>query len=262
MPANEYLNLGGGKFSTSRGNVIGLNTVLREFQPDAWRYVLTAMAPETADVEFTWQDFMDRVNNELVANWGNLVNRMLGFAYKRFDGRIPTPGALDDDRPGVAGRNPRRLRAASANCTTAVKLKAALPEVRRLSQRVNQYLNEKAPWKSDQDGPGGARRPVGLRGVAGDRLAQAPVGADPAAQQRSGARYLGLFDTSSLAASTRNVVDDARGSHLVAALRPQPGATGRWEADVLPPVRSCASRQRSLSSSTTTIMAEKVQAVI
>ncbi|PJF45892.1 MAG: methionine--tRNA ligase, partial [Candidatus Thermofonsia Clade 3 bacterium] len=97
VPANEYLNLGGGKFSTSRGNVIGWNTVLAQFQPDAWRYVLTALAPETADVEFTWQDFMDRVNNELVANWGNLVNRTLGFAYKRFEGRVPTPAALTEE---------------------------------------------------------------------------------------------------------------------------------------------------------------------
>ncbi|MEZ4582392.1 MAG: methionine--tRNA ligase, partial [Caldilineaceae bacterium] len=95
VPANEYLNLGGQQFSTSRGRVIGFNTVLAEFQADAWRYVLTALAPETSDVEFTWQDFMDRVNNELVANWGNLVNRVMGFAYKRFDGVIPTPGPLD-----------------------------------------------------------------------------------------------------------------------------------------------------------------------
>jgi leucyl-tRNA synthetase len=96
VPANEYLNLHGGKFSTSRGNVIGWNTVLAEFQADAWRYVLTAMAPETADVEFTWQDFMDRINNELVANWGNLVNRMLGFAYKRFEGACRNRAQLDE----------------------------------------------------------------------------------------------------------------------------------------------------------------------
>ena len=96
VPANEYLNLGGEQFSTSCGRVIRFNTVLEEFQPDAWRYVLTALSPEMSDVEFTWQDFMDRVNNELVANWGNLVNRMLGFAYKRFDGQIPAPGPLDE----------------------------------------------------------------------------------------------------------------------------------------------------------------------
>ena len=58
--------------------MIGFNSMLQEFQPDAVRYVLTAQAPETSDVEFTWQDFMERINNELVANWGNLVNRMVG----------------------------------------------------------------------------------------------------------------------------------------------------------------------------------------
>ena len=58
VPANEYLNLGGEQFSTSRGRVIGFNTVLDAFQPDAWRYVLTALAPETNDVEFTWDDFL------------------------------------------------------------------------------------------------------------------------------------------------------------------------------------------------------------
>ena len=79
VPANEYLNFGGAQFSTSRGNVIGFNTVLEEFQADAWRYTLTAMAPETADSEFTWPDFVELVNNELVANWGNLVNRAVRF---------------------------------------------------------------------------------------------------------------------------------------------------------------------------------------
>ena len=79
-----------------RGRVIGFNTVLDAFQADAWRYVLTALAPETNDVEFTWDDFIERVNSELVANFGNLVNRVLGFASKRFDGVVPTPGALDE----------------------------------------------------------------------------------------------------------------------------------------------------------------------
>ncbi len=86
VPSNEYLNFRGTQFSTSRGNVIGFNTVLGKFQPDAWRYVLTALAPEASDSEFTWREFVDRINNELLANWGNLVNRVMGFAYKRYDG--------------------------------------------------------------------------------------------------------------------------------------------------------------------------------
>ena len=147
VPANEYLNFRGAQFSTSRGNVIGWNTVLREFQADAWRYVLTAMAPESSDVEFTWQDFMDRINNELVANWGNLVNRMLGFAYKRFDGVVPTPGALDETSRALLDEIKAGFDGIGELYNT-VKLKAALTETRRLSQRVNQYLNDKAPWKS------------------------------------------------------------------------------------------------------------------
>ena len=153
MPANEYLNLGGGKFSTSRGNVIGWNTVLAEFQPDAWRYVLTAMAPETADVEFTWQDFMDRVNNELVANWGNLVNRMLGFAYKRFDGRSARAGRAGRRR---LWRSSARSRAGFASVGAlygARKFKPALDDALRLSQGVNHYLNDHAPWQDDRHGP-------------------------------------------------------------------------------------------------------------
>ena len=72
---------------------------LSKYDPDALRFYLTAVAPETRDTEFSWEDFVERNNNELVAAWGNLVNRMLGFAYKRFDGHVPEPGELDaEDR--------------------------------------------------------------------------------------------------------------------------------------------------------------------
>ena len=166
MPANEYLNLGGEQFSTSRGRVIGFNSVLREFDADAWRYVLTALAPETSDVEFTWQDFMDRVNNELVANWGNLVNRVLGFAYKRFDGRVPQPGELDEvDRQLLD-----EIRAgfdSMAELYDAVKLKAAL-DGGATAQPAREPVSEReGSVAGDQDRPGGCGD-VGLCGVAGD----------------------------------------------------------------------------------------------
>src|SRR5690606_16030718 len=132
---------------------------LREFQPEAWRYVLTAIAPENSDAEFTWQEFMDRVNNELVANWGNLVNRVLGFAYKRFDGKIPTPGELDAADRALLDE----IRAgfdSVGELYDAVKLKAALTEARRLSQRTNQYLNDKAPWQTIKSDPAAAATSV------------------------------------------------------------------------------------------------------
>src|SRR5690606_24908236 len=121
-----------------RGNVIGFNTVLEEFQADAWRYVLTAVAPENADSEFTWPDFVERVNNELVANWGNLANRVLGFAYKRFEGAVPTPGELNQTDRNLLEEVEYGFKSVGA-LYNAVKLKAALQEINRLTQRVNQY---------------------------------------------------------------------------------------------------------------------------
>jgi valyl-tRNA synthetase len=70
---------------------------LSKYDPDPLRFYLTATAPETRDTEFSWEDFVERDNNELVATWGNLANRMLSFAYKRFDGAVPEPGQLDDE---------------------------------------------------------------------------------------------------------------------------------------------------------------------
>ena len=231
VPANEYLRLGGDKFSTSRGRVIGFNSVLREFQPEAWRYVLTAIAPESADTDFTWQEFMDRVNNELVANWGNLVNRVLGFAYKRYAGRIPTPGEpdatdqalLDEIRSGFAS---------VGELYDTVKLKAALLEARRLSQRVNQYLNEKAPWQAVKSDPSGAATSlyVAMQAIDWLKLIWAPI--LPFSSQAVH-EMLG-YDCPLFGRQYTERVEDSRGSHLV--LRYDHGdACGRWEPGTLPP---------------------------
>ncbi len=230
VPANEYLNLGASKFSTSRGNVIGFNSILEDFQPDAVRYVLTALAPETADVEFTWQDFMDRVNNELVANWGNLVNRMLGFAWKRFDGQVPDPGELGAD--DVAFLEEIKAGFASVGALyDAVKLKAALLETRRLSQRVNQYLNDHAPWKAIATDPDGAARAVyvALQAIDWLNLMWAPILPHSAEKVHA---MLG-YDAPLFGKQYTQVVEDARGSHLVLRYDGT-GAGGVWEAGVLP----------------------------
>ncbi len=230
VPANEYLMLGSGKFSTSRGNVIGFNWMLTQFQTDAVRYVLTALAPESADVEFTWQDFMDRVNNELVANWGNLVNRMLGFAYKRFDGVIPTPGALDDADQALLDE----IRAGFATVGElyhGVKLKAALLETRRLSQRVNQYLNDKAPWKlinEDRDAAATAVY-VALQAIDWLKLLWGPILPNSSDQLHT---MLG-YPQSLWGRQYTETVADARGHHLVLRYD-HTAATGRWAANPLP----------------------------
>ncbi len=230
VPANEYLTLGAGKFSTSRGNVIGWNTVLEQFQADAWRYVLTAQAPETADVEFTWQDFMDRINNELVANWGNLVNRMLSFTYKRFNGAVPTPGPLD-------AASQQLLDEIQAGFTTvgelynATKLKAALTEVRKLSQRVNQYLNDKAPWKAINDDPTGAATSVyvALQAIDWLKLLWSPILPHSSEQIH---QMLG-YEAPLFGRQYTEEIDDARGTHRV--LRYDHGAaSARWAINPLP----------------------------
>ncbi len=226
VPANEYLNLGGGKFSTSRGNVIGWNSIMTEFQPDAVRYVLTAQAPETSDVEFTWQDFMDRINNELVANWGNLVNRMLGFAYKRFDGVIPTPGPLDEADQALLDEIKGGF-ATVGELYNGVKLKAALTETRRLSQRVNQYLNDKAPWTSIKTDPQAAATAVyvSLQAIDWLKVLWSPILPHSSEQLHT---MLG-YDQPLFGRQYTQAIADARGSHV--ALRYEhDGASGRWVA--------------------------------
>ncbi|MEZ4620742.1 MAG: class I tRNA ligase family protein [Caldilineaceae bacterium] len=230
VPANEYLNLGGGKFSTSRGNVIGFNSIMHEFQPDAVRYVLTAQAPETSDVEFTWQDFMDRINNELVANWGNLVNRMLGFAYKRYEGVIPTPGPLDEADQALLDEIKGGFESVGA-LYNGVKLKAALTEVRRLSQRVNQYLNDKAPWSSIKTDPQAAATAVyvALQAIDWLKLMWAPILPHSSEQLHT---MLG-YEQPLFGRQYTELISDARGQHL--ALRyDHTNAVGRWDVTALP----------------------------
>ncbi len=210
---------------------IGFNTVLEMFQADAWRYVLTALAPETSDSEFTWPDFVERVNNELLANWGNLVNRVVGFAYKRFDKQIPTPGALaeadqallDDIRAGFDS---------VAELYGAVKLKAALTECRRLSQRVNQYLNEKAPWKSIKTDPEAAATSVyvALQAIDWLSILWAPILPHASEQVH---QMLG-YDHPIFGRQYTEEIQDQRGRHLVLRYD-HSQATGRWEATTLSP---------------------------
>jgi methionyl-tRNA synthetase len=254
VPANEYLNLGGGKFSTSRGNVIGWNWGLERFQPDAWRYVLTALAPETADVEFTWQDFMDRINNELVANWGNLVNRVLSFAYKRFDGTIPTPGALTADDESFLAEI-RGGFASVGELYGAVKLKAALLEVRRLSQRVNQYLNEQAPWKIIGAEPERAATVVyvALQAIDWLKLIWSPVLPHSSEQVHS---YLG-YDRPLFGRQYTEEVVDARGKHLVLRYD-HSSASGQWEATTLPAGQAMREPAALFAKLDEAIMAEKL----
>jgi methionyl-tRNA synthetase len=156
IPANEFLNLEGGKFSTSLNWAVWMPDYLENFDPDPLRYYLTANAPEQRDTEFTWADFIARNNNELVATWGNLANRALSFTRKHFEGKIPEPGQLD----GVDSALLAKIEAGFepvGRLLSDCKIKAALTEVMALAREVNRYFDEKAPWttiKQDKERTG------------------------------------------------------------------------------------------------------------
>jgi methionyl-tRNA synthetase len=145
VPANEYMNFRGGKFSKSRGRTVDVPYFLSRYDPDPLRYYLTAVAPETRDTEFAWEEFVERNNNELVATWGNLANRMLGFAYKRFDGQVPEPGELDDADRELLAKVEEGFEAVGG-LYAACKFRAALAEAMALAREANGYLDRKAPW--------------------------------------------------------------------------------------------------------------------
>ncbi len=144
VPSNEYLNVEGRKLSKSRRWMIETLDFLSRYDPDPLRYYLTINAPEAKDVNFTWEDFVRRNNDELVATWGNLANRMLSFASKHF-GDVPQPGEL-----GSADRT--ILNAVEKAFDTigelieGCKFKAALTEIMALAHEANRYLDEQAPW--------------------------------------------------------------------------------------------------------------------
>jgi methionyl-tRNA synthetase len=231
--------------------------VLREFQPEAWRYVLTVMAPENSDVEFTWQEFMERVNNELVANWGNLVNRVLSFAYKRYDGRVPTPGELDATDQALLDE----IRAGFVTVGelyNAVKLKAALTEVRRLSQRMNQYLNDKAPWKTIKDDPVAAATSlyVAMQAISWLAILWSPILPFSSEKVR---HYLGYAEPL-FGRQFSERVEDGRGSHLVLRYD-NSSARGRWQADTLAPGQGMNEPEALFVKLDDSLMADKVQAI-
>jgi len=153
--ASEYLTMEGKKASTSRNLAIWVGDFLSRYDPDPLRYYLTAAGPETQDSDFTWDEFVRRNNDELLANWGNLVNRTLVNAHRNF-GAVPQPGPLTDD-------DERLLAAVAAAFDEVgalieqVRFKAALAEAMRVSALANQYLADQAPWtlvKTDRDRAG------------------------------------------------------------------------------------------------------------
>jgi methionyl-tRNA synthetase len=147
--SSEFLTMEGKKFSSSRSVVILVRDFLARYQPDALRYYLAVAGPENADTDFTWSEFLRRTNDELVAGWGNLVNRTISMAAKNFGEIPPAIDLLDVDRELMA-------TATAAFDTVGAALgrsrqKAAIVEAMTVVAAANKYLSDTAPWKLKED---------------------------------------------------------------------------------------------------------------
>ena len=154
VPANEFLNLEGNKLSTSKNWAVWLHEYLEEFpnQQDVLRYALTSNAPETKDNDFTWKDFQARNNNELVAIFGNFINRVVVLTNKYYNGIVPTPNELSE----VDEQTLEELKAYPAVISSSIeryRFREALGEMMNVARLGNKYLADEEPWKMVKTDP-------------------------------------------------------------------------------------------------------------
>jgi methionyl-tRNA synthetase len=154
VPANEFLNLEGNKLSTSKNWAVWLHEYLEEFpnQQDVLRYALTSNAPETKDNDFTWKDFQARNNNELVAIFGNFINRVVVLTNKYYEGIVPVPNELSE----VDEQTLTELKAYPAVISSSIeryRFREALGELMNVARLGNKYLADEEPWKMVKTDP-------------------------------------------------------------------------------------------------------------
>jgi len=149
--SSEYLTMEGRKFSSSRSVVIYVRDFLTRYDVDALRYYVAVAGPENQDTDFTWSEFVRRNNDELVANWGNLVNRSVSFAARNI-GSIPDPGQLTDADLAILQHSKEAFGAVGASLGRS-RFKAAITETMRTLAEANKYLSDHAPWKLRESDP-------------------------------------------------------------------------------------------------------------
>jgi methionyl-tRNA synthetase len=163
VPANQFMNLEGKKISGSRNWAVWGRDFLTRYDPDALRYYLTVNMPENKDSDWDWREFVARNNNELVATWGNLANRVLTFCYKNWNGIVPKLETEDGRRLALRPADINLLAVIRDGFNSvgkeldAVRLRSALSETMKLATAVNIYLDVNAPWsaiKIDKEGAG------------------------------------------------------------------------------------------------------------
>ena len=146
VPANEFLSLENRKFSTSQNWALWVPDYLERYDPDPLRYLLSINMPETGDADFSWAEFLRRNNEELVATYGNLVNRVLSFTYRNFDGAVPVPGEMSQIDLDIL-ENARAGMERVGSHLYNTRFKAAIAQAFALAQDTNRYLDAKAPWR-------------------------------------------------------------------------------------------------------------------
>ncbi len=230
VPANEYLNVEGRKLSKSRHWFIELLDFLSRYDPDPLRYYLTINAPEAKDVNFTWEDFVRRNNDELVATWGNLANRMLSFAVRHF-GEMPQPGGLDERDQSLLARVEGAFDTVGS-LIEACKFKAALGAAMNVAHEANRYLDEKAPWFQIKEDRQAAATTVYVILRVIDSLKTLLTPFLPFTCQRLH-EYLG-YEGTIIGSLYTEIVEEQNRSHLVLRYDAS-DLEGEWKPSALPP---------------------------
>ncbi|MGD2076960.1 MAG: methionine--tRNA ligase [Chloroflexota bacterium] len=230
VPANEFMNMEGRKISGSQNWGVWMLDALDRHDPDPMRYYLTATMPETRDSDWSWHGYVERNNGELVANWGNLVNRVLNMTQRYFDGRVPEPGSLTAEDEALLSAMDDGFKQVAA-LYDACKFRAALQETLALATRVNQYLEETSPWRTIKSDPVAAGRAlyVALQAISGLKILFAPV--LPFTSQQT---HEMLGEAGQLFGEQRvERYEEETRSHIALTYDPST-AIGRWQRDVVP----------------------------
>ena len=231
VPANEFMNLEGQKISGSRNWAVWGLDFLSRYDPDPLRYYLTTNMPEGRDSDWDWQEFFNRNNNELVATWGNLANRVLAFAYKHWEGRVPAPDALGANDHEILALVDSGFQSVSQHLEN-VRLRAALNEALRLASEVNKYLDYSAPWSAIKVNRSAAANSIytALQAINSLKVLFAPF--LPFSSERLHT-YLG-YDQPIFGEQFVERIKDDLGEHSVLRYR-EGQASGRWEPSRLMP---------------------------
>lgn len=176
VPANEFMNMEGRKISGSMNWGVWMLDALERHDPDPLRYYLTAVMPEARDSDWSWHGYVERNNNELVGNWGNLVNRVLNMTARYCQGVVPDPGALTPKDQALLDAIDEGFRSV-AQLYDGCKFRAVVQENLRLSSLVNQYLEETSPWTTAKTDMQATARALytALQAINGLKILWAPI---------------------------------------------------------------------------------------